>query len=204
MPGRGRLSRARAIAGAGCGRPSRARPSIAGLGAGREFQRSLERVLHCRARGRGLQLCGHTMLALQGAGCTRGAALRSRIDVISRVLGMEELLCKIMWWFGSIYGLAQLYRVFLALSQYQRSLLKGKSPNNIRERWVHGEQPAYTASQWCKYYKMKRRHALSIVEECFLVSRLQRWFFSTRVAQSLLTQAMQETLSFEEDVSPGM
>ena len=65
MPGRGRLSRARAIAGAGCGRPSRARPSIAGLG--------------CAHRGRWVRP------SVAGAGCSRpsrarAAPLRARIE----------------------------------------------------------------------------------------------------------------------------
>ena len=65
VPGRGRLSRARAIAGAGCGRPSRARPSIAGLG--------------CAHRGRWVRP------SVAGAGCSRpsrarAAPLRARIE----------------------------------------------------------------------------------------------------------------------------
>ena len=65
VPGRGRLSRARAIAGAGCGRPSRVRPSIAGLG--------------CAHRGRWVRP------SVAGAGCSRpsrarAAPLRARIE----------------------------------------------------------------------------------------------------------------------------
>jgi hypothetical protein len=130
-------------------------------------------------------------------GSSGGTSLAGSTDVRIQVFEMGELLSKIMYSFGNAFGLAQLYRVFLAISPHMRSLLKGPA-DSVRERWVHGMQPAYMASQFSKYYKMPRRRAMSIIEECFLVSRMQQSFLATNIAQSLLTQAMQSTLQGQE------
>ena len=211
--------RRRAETGRGCYRRS-AQPSTDRGGAPRESSKSIDCSLQARAFPFGPRALSperpgirpieaernkllhfhhrrRKMLAQREVDSSGGASLAGSTDVRIQVFEMGELLSKIMCSFGEAFGLTQLYRVFLAISPHMRSLLKGPA-DSVRERWVHGMQPAYMASQFSKYYKMPRRRAMSIIEECFLVSRMQQSFLATNIAQSLLTQAMQTTLQGQE------
>jgi hypothetical protein len=163
----------------------------------RPIEAERNKLLHFHHRRRKMLVQQEVGSSGGALGSSGGGSLAGSTDVRIQVFEMGELLSKIMSSFGEAFGLAQLYRVFLAISPHMRSLLKGPA-DSVRERWVHGMQPAYMASQFSKYYKMPRRRAMSIIEECFLVSRMQQSFLATNIAQSLLTQAMQSTLQGQE------